>query len=188
MHSNLIRHHSIIRLAAFVLLVVCFAEQQICVQESEANAATATGGHEPDEVTSVLHTTSWGMTGGQKARISVVNPNEPSQQERRIIFIRVVLFDAGGAVIAESDEVAIPPGEFRSVDFNRDAIPLPGEPGSGRLQTRAQVHYRSFFLVDRTRVVGLPTSTELIDNSTGRTAAVWVTTGFFEVVPSRKPM
>ena len=188
MHSSLIRHHSIIRLAAFALLVVCFSEQPIRAQESEAKAATAADHHVPDEVTFVLHTTSWGMSRGQTTRISVLNPNEPSEQERRTVFIRVVLFDAGGAVIAESDEFAIPPGEFRSVDFNRDAVPLAGEPGSGRLQTRAQVRYRPFQLLDRTRAVGFNPAIELIDYSTGKTAAVWVTTGFFEVVPPRKPM
>jgi hypothetical protein len=182
--NNLIRLTT--QLATLVLLVVCFAQQRIRAQESEGKAAIAAGRSEPDEVRSVVHTTSWGMLGGQTARISVVNANEPSEQgQQRIVFIRVLLLDAGGAVIAQSDEVAIPPGKFRSVDFNRDAISLAGEPGSGRLQTRAQIRYRPFSLVDRTQLIVWPTSIELIDNITGGTTAVWATTGVFEVVPPR---
>jgi hypothetical protein len=56
-----------------------------------------------------------------------------------------------------------------------------------RVQTRAQVRYRSFYLVDRTGAIGFSPSLELIDASTSITTAVWVTVGFFEIVPPRKP-
>jgi hypothetical protein len=178
MHSNLIRHHAIIRQAALTLLVVCFAQQGICAQQPEGKSATTAGHSEPDEVRAVRYSYAWVLIRGQTARISVVNPNEPSEREQRqTVFIQVVLFDADGAVIAESDEIAILPGKFCSVDFNRDALSLAGEPGSGRLQTRAQVRYRSFYLLDRTRAIGFPTAIELIDNLTGQTQSIgrwWV--------------
>ncbi|MCM3900159.1 MAG: hypothetical protein ND866_00480 [Pyrinomonadaceae bacterium] len=172
MISDITRKALNARLAALALLALCLVHPQARAQE---------------EAAFVFHTSSWGMVGGQTARFSVFNQIEPSERERLgPVFIQVMLFDASGAVIATSDEIAIPPGEFRSVDFNRDDLPVSHEPG-GRVQTRAQVRYRSFYLVDRTRAVGFAPSIELIDNSTGRTTAVWVTVGFFEVVQPQEP-
>src|SRR5512144_1088944 len=37
---------------------------------------------------------------------------------------------------------AVLAGQFRSCDFNRDAISAGGEPGTGRLQLRAEISYR----------------------------------------------
>ena len=149
MSVNLICHNSIIRLAALATLVLCLVQPKVRAQE---------------EVSFVFHTISWGMVRGQTARFTVFNPNEPSERERRMIFVQVTLLDARGAVIAQSDEIAIPPGAFRSVDFKRADLPVAGE----RAQTRAQIRYRSFYIVDRTRAIGFPsTSIELIDDDTG---------------------
>lgn len=170
MISHITRKALNARLAALALLAVFLVQPQARAQE---------------EVSFVSHTISWGMVHGQTARFSVVNPDEPSERERlRLVFVQVTLFDASGAVIATSDEIAIPPGESRSVDFNRHDLPVSDEPG-GRVQTRAQVRYRFFYLIDRTRAIPFPTSLELIDTSTGRTTAVWVTIGFFETVQPR---
>jgi hypothetical protein len=105
------------------------------------------------------------MARGQTARFTVFNPNEPSERERREVFVQVTLLDARGAEIAQSNEIAIPPGAFRSVDFRRDDPPVSG----GRAQTRARVRYRTFSIVDRTQLTGFPTSIELIDDATGHT-------------------
>lgn len=178
MSRQLVCQNLIIRLAALALFVLCFGHQLTGAQEPESQPST--GRTAADEFIAFFHTNSWGMTRGQTTRIKVINPSEIS--ERRIIFVQVKLFDTDGNVIAESAEIAIAPGEFRSVDFSRDAIALVGEPGSGRLQMRAQVRYRAFFLVDRSILRGLPLSLELIDSASGNTQAVWLTTGFFEVV------
>ena len=42
-------------------------------------------------------------------------------------------------VIAQTAAVAVDVGRFQSFDFDRDEINLPGEPGTGRLQVRAEV-------------------------------------------------
>jgi hypothetical protein len=152
MRVHLIGHNSIIRLGAAALLALCLIQPQVRAQE---------------EVSLVFHTISWGMARGQRSRFTVFNPNEPSERERREVFVKVTLLDARGAAIAQSDEIAIPPGAFRTVDFKRDDLPVSGE----RAQTRAQIRYRSFYLVDRTRAIGLPTtSIELMDDDTGQTA------------------
>ena len=54
------------------------------------------------------------------------------------------------------------------------------------LATRAEIRYKFFSIVDRTQLNFSP-SIELIDNSTGKTAAIWLTIGFFEVTPPGKP-
>jgi hypothetical protein len=156
MHSSFNGHISIIRFAALTLLALCFVQPQVHAQE---------------EVSFVFHTISWGMVRGQTARFTVFNPNEPVKTEltRQVTLVEVMLLDARGAVIAQSDEIVIPPGEFRSVDFNRDDLSLAGDL-AGRAQTSAQIRYRSFYLVDRTRAIGFPpTSIELIDDVTGQT-------------------
>src|SRR5262245_8330080 len=153
MRGGYIHHVSIIRLGALALFALCLVQPKVRAQE---------------EVSLVFHTISLGMARGQTARFTIFNPNDPVKTEltRQVTFVEVMLLDARGAVIAQSDEIAIPPGAFRSVDFKRADLPVAGE----RVQTRAQVRYRSFYLVDRTRAIGFPpTSIELIDDDTGHT-------------------
>jgi len=153
MRSGYIHHLSIVRLGALALFALCLVHPQVRAQE---------------EVSLVFHTIPWGMVRGQTARFTIFNPNEPVKTEltRQVTLVEVMLLDARGAVIAQRDEIAIPPGAFRSVDFKRDDLPVTGN----RIQTRAQVRYRSFYLVDRTRTIGFPPpSIELIDNVTGHT-------------------
>jgi len=150
MRNTLLGHDSQVRRAALALLALCLIQPHVRAQE---------------EVSLVFHTISWGMVRGQTARFTVFNPNEPSERERREVFVQVTLLDARGAAIAQSNEIAIPPGAFRSVDFKRDDLPVAG----GRAQTRAQVRYRTFSIVDRTQLTVFPTSIELIDDATGHT-------------------
>jgi len=156
MRVNLICHNSIIRLAALGLLALCLVEPRVRAQE---------------EVSLVFHTIPWGMARGQTARFTIFNPSEPVKTEltRQVTLVEVMLLDARGAVIAQSDEITIEPGAFRSVDFKRGNLPVAGE----RAQMRAQIRYRSFYLVDRTRAIGFPSaSIELIDDDTGRSTAL----------------
>ena len=153
MRDNLVHHSRIIWFAALALIVLSLFQQEARAQE---------------EVSIVFHTISWGMVRGQTARFTVANPNQPSEQEQRTIFFHVTLFDTLGRVIAKSDELAIQPGKFRSIDFKRGDLSLAGE-FSGRVQTRAQIRYRSFPIVDRSTLIVFPTSIELIDDYTGQT-------------------
>jgi hypothetical protein len=83
----------------------------------------------------------------------------------------VKFFDESGNLIAQSDESVIPPGESRSFDLNRDALSLPGETGTGRLQTRGSwslmVRGASAHRANSSRRVAA--SFELVDNLTGKT-------------------
>lgn len=132
----------------------------------QANAA----GHELEEVGFVFHTISWGMVRGQTARFTVVNPNKPDSQNSRNGQARylVVTYDGTQHAIAQSDEIIIPPGEFRSVDFSRDALALAGEPGTGRVQVAAVINVSVQVLSRSTANTDFSVSMELLD-STGKT-------------------
>jgi len=79
----------------------------------------------------------------------------------------VKIFGGSGNLIAQSPEQVIPPGEFRSFDFNRDALPLQGEPGTNRAQARI----KPFFEFESGRLSPVLASFEIVDGSTGRTAS-----------------
>jgi hypothetical protein len=116
--------------------------------------------------------TLMGIVRGQTLRATLSNPKSSGLD---YVPLRVKLFDADGTLIAQSQDLVIPPGEFRSFDFNRDALHLPGEPGTGRLQVRARLEVSaddsSSFTFDPEASRVLAASFELIDNSTGQTAA-----------------
>lgn len=78
------------------------------------------------------------------------------------------VFDNGGNLIAQSAELVIPPGEFRSFDFNRDALSLPGEPGTNRAQARI----KPFFNFESERLSPVLASLEIVDNRTGKTVVL----------------
>ena len=113
-----------------------------------------------------------GIVPGQTLRVTISNPpSSGSKAKGNPVIGRVKFFDGSGNLIAQSDESVIPPGEFRSFDLDRDALSLPGEMGTGRLQTRGSW---SLILPDasprQARAPGwVAASFELIDNVTGGT-------------------
>jgi hypothetical protein len=113
-----------------------------------------------------------GLVPGQTLRLTLSNPPSfGSKAERDSVIGRVKFFDESGNLIAQSDESLIPPGESRSFELNRDALSLPGETGTGRLQTRGSfsliVRSASALRANSSRRVAA--SFELVDNLTGKT-------------------
>lgn len=97
-------------------------------------------------------------------RYSAFNPlTTESGRPNEQISLRLQLFDAQGNVIAESPAVQIPPGEFRSVDFNYDDLPIAGEPGTARKQFRTT----ALWGVRRRATIHVSTSLETVDSTTG---------------------
>ena len=86
---------------------------------------------------------------------------------------RVRLYDTQGAVIAESAEVRIPSQKFHSFNFNRGDLHVAGESGTSRLQVLVSIEVRSaggtLIIRDARTLDPLPSSLEIIDNSTGVT-------------------
>jgi hypothetical protein len=104
-----------------------------------------------------------GLAMGQSLRVNVAHPDEGRSSS--LLRARIVLNDGSGKLIAQSPELMIPSEEFRSYDFPRSALPLSGEPGTGRLQMAANV----FLKFDSGKLDRASVSLELVDQTTGRT-------------------
>lgn len=115
-----------------------------------------------------------GIVPGQALRVTLLNPPSSdseagsgveAQTQGTEINGHIKVFDAGGLPIAQSDELVIPPGEFRSFDIERSELPVAGEPGTDR----AQVRIKPFFDFRSERLSPVLVSYELVDKGTGQT-------------------
>ena len=164
MRIDPIRHALIAKLASVVLLALCLIQWNARASQPIIISAAQTAG----TFTLTFNGQTTGLARGQMLRLTASNGNEPgSGGGSEPVHALATLFDAHGNPLAESGEVEIPAGEFRSIDFDRDDLHLAGEPGTGRTQVRTQVRYRFFSLVDRTKLS--PPSIEIIDKSNGMT-------------------
>jgi prepilin-type processing-associated H-X9-DG protein len=108
-----------------------------------------------------------GIVPGQTLRVTLFNPpSSESGAQSEPVGGHVKVFDGSGNLIAQSPEQVIPPGEFRSFDFNRFALSLPGEPGTNR----ANVRIKPFYNFTSERPSPVLASFEIVDAGTGRTA------------------
>jgi hypothetical protein len=110
----------------------------------------------------------YGFVPGQTARFSVANLSAP-EQGGGPVRAQVKLYDAQGNVLAQSEEVELRPGQFRTFDFNRDDLLVAGEPGTGRLQVRPGIGILKSRDGGSTWPNNIPASMELVDNRTGAT-------------------
>lgn len=106
-----------------------------------------------------------GIVPGQRLRVTLLNP--PSARRPAEVSGHIKVFDKSGALIAQSEDVTIAPGTFRSFDFDREALATPGEPGTDRVQLRIQP-----FVASTARDARALASFEIVDASTGETAAL----------------
>jgi hypothetical protein len=110
-----------------------------------------------------------GIIPGQTLRVTLFNPPAfESGTQSESVNGHIKVFDGGGNLIAQSSEQAVRPGEFRSFDFDRHALPLSGAPGTNRAQTRI----KPFFDFESERLSRVLASFEIVDNSTGKTVAM----------------
>lgn len=105
---------------------------------------------------------------GQTLRFSVFNPNPPEQGSGGVSG-HVKIFDSYGHALAQSEEVELTPGQFRTFDFNRADLRAAGEPGTGRLQVRAEIICRFSDNPEQIPPDSFSVSMELVDNRTGQT-------------------
>ena len=149
------------------LLVVTGALIALTVFQLPANAQRS---EQAGETTTVGATALIGLARGDKLRFTAFNPSTTeSHQRNEPVRVQVLIFTATGEGIAESPAIVIPPGEFRSVDFDHDDLPISGEPGT--TAARNQVRTVALWGV-RSRTFNVSTSLELVDNTTGHSRVV----------------
>jgi hypothetical protein len=110
-----------------------------------------------------------GVVPRQTLRITVLLPRLCEDEPSYKMTVAPILFDAEGIVIARRDEITLEPGQSYSFDFKRSELP-PGEPGTDRLQVRAEIA-RRFFPGIASRILQgkAPGALELIDEGSGKT-------------------
>jgi hypothetical protein len=164
MNDNSTRRRSFLHLAPLALITIFFLHAQARGCDHRDGPVFATCGY-------------LGLVPGQTLRLNAVNLIDAQGRGQNPIdvFARALLYDSSGRVIAQSPELTIPFKEFRSFNFNRDALGAPGEPGTGRLQVRVSLEERTsepYPFVRDARASGLlPASLEIIENRTGMTTA-----------------
>jgi hypothetical protein len=189
MKCYLARHTAITKLVICALLTLCLVQPPVGARAPESVVARVTAtataplpllAYEHKDGPSCepcFNTILIGFVPGQTLRISLFNSpasGAGAGSQPTPVHGHIKVFSRDNILLAQSAELVIPPSEFRSFDFNRAALNLPGEPGTGRLQVRAR-------LVLRVAAPSRPTheekgagavvaSWELIDNLTGRTA------------------
>jgi hypothetical protein len=128
------------------------------------------GGNGNDTVTSGFgNDFMTGIVPGQTLRVTLFNqPSSESETQSEPVGGRVKVFDRSGNLIAQSPELAIPQGQFRSFDFDRFALSLPGEPGTNRAQARI----KPFYNFKSERLSPVLASFEIVDNRTGKTVVL----------------
>ena len=162
MLTNLTRNNSVFRIATLALVAFSFFQVSVGAQSSgESNETIVLG-----------KTALVGLARGDMLRFTAFNPVETeSGRPNEPINMQLKLYDAHGDIIAESPQIEIPPGEFRWIDFNRDDLPVAGEPGTGRLQVRTVPLWG---LRSRHRIF-VSVSLETLENSTSGTFKVFLT-------------
>ena len=109
-----------------------------------------------------------GLVSGEVLRFSAFNPSETDAgKPNEPLSLQLKLYDASGALVATSPKIVIPPGEFRWVEFDRDTLPIAGEPGS----TRAQLRTTPLWGVRQSRPFKVSTSLEIRSNTSSTTGS-----------------
>src|SRR5215813_13994345 len=101
----------------------------------------AVSAQSPPETETIVKGRSFviGLVSGEVLRYSAFNPAETDTgKPTEPLSLQLKLYDAHGTLVATSPKIVIPPGEFRWIEFDRDTLPISGEPGSTRAQFRTQ--------------------------------------------------
>jgi hypothetical protein len=180
MRFNFTRHLSITRLAVLALLALFFIQAQTRLAQATATITPPLAKQNDDEIITLAASVLGGLARGQTLRFTLFNPRQRDSQLP--LRAQVKLFDAQGRVIAESAEVAILPGEFCSLDFNRNNLLLAGEEGTGRLQVRGTIRIQERRDVSEARGNQIPTAVEVVDNRTGATVITTATAPYAPII------
>jgi hypothetical protein len=154
---------------AEIELIDTFTGQTIAFGGRGANQMILndTAGNEEQPTNQVVNSVV-GIIPGQSLRISIGNHTISESDASGIANVKII--DSNGSVIGQSDELLVPQGGFRSFEFCRSSVSLPGELSTGRLQVRVEV---SVSLRRRNLITthSFDVLAEVVDSLTGRTTA-----------------
>ena len=110
----------------------------------------------------------YGFIPGQSLSFSVAN-TRTQEEGGGPVRVQAAIYDSTGRLLSQTDPVEVPPGQFRTIRFNRDDLRVAGEPGTGRVQVQPDFQFQadanqSFSPED------ISFTMELVNNSTGATA------------------
>jgi hypothetical protein len=162
------------------LLIAAAGVAAIAAIESDRTQRTAAA-TETNRRQLALASDPAGFVCGQTLRVNVFNSNAPEVQGSARLVARVKLFDASGVVVAQSPEVELPAGQFRSFDFKRDDLLLPGEPETKRLQVRCGLQASWVDGSSSALPESLAASLEVIENRTGKASYLTGSVGWVKV-------
>lgn len=143
-------NNSILRKVMLALIAFCFFQLAVCAQTREETPLSG-------------QTALVGLVRGELIRFTAFNP--PKTEDGRPnepITLRLQIYGAHGALITQSPQITIPPGEFRWVDIDHDELGTPSEPDT----TRNQVRTMPLWGLSRSRPLHIPTTLELLDSTT----------------------
>src|SRR4030095_2826018 len=134
MRSNSIRQITIIHLAALAMLTQCFFQPGIFAAEplakpaSQPNPTGELSAQNADGVVLLFSSLPGGIARGKTFRVTLSHFIRLEGRDRNPVVARALvrLFDSQGRIIAQTEELAVAKDQFRSFDFNRDGLPLPG--------------------------------------------------------------
>jgi len=178
MKSFIIRQTLFPQVALLALFIICFAQHSVSARLNNSVAETISLTVN-DHRDGILISNPVGFVLGESLRMTVAQISSDDGQQSPSPSVRVGawLLDSSGRMIAQSDEVKLPPNGFHSFDFDRAAINLSGEQGTGRLQVsvRLVMHVDEpyHFTDDPKATSFLVPSLEIINNGTGRTRQIY---------------
>jgi prepilin-type processing-associated H-X9-DG protein len=139
---------------------------------AEVNTGTAGGGARDILVGGDDRDVLMGIVPTQRLRVTFFNPlpsgletSPETHSTHTHPTGHVKIFDGSGALIVQSNELVIPPGEFRSFDFPPELLSFSPGPGTNRQQVRI----KPFFEFGSERLSPILATFELVDNITGKT-------------------
>jgi hypothetical protein len=170
--------NTITKLIAITMAVAAIAIIGSSLTAGRARAAGQQDGGLQLEMSRSLRHALYGFIPGQSLSCSVANT--PTQEEGGgPVRVQAYIYDSFGKLLSRTDPVEVPEGQFRTLRFNRDELPLAGEPDTGRVQVRAVIQVA--FMDGSVRPFRLPVSIELVDNRTGATIGGSYSTGYVKV-------
>jgi hypothetical protein len=129
------------------------------------------GAAEAGDVSGVVSQGSIGFVTGQSIRVSISSVAAEGASAPLPLVVTVHFFDATGDEIAVSPVMTVGPGHTRTYIVRRSSLPLPGEPGTGRLQVRTETHMQVLSQpLGQSQVVH--TVGELVEDATGKNSGL----------------